>query len=182
MSYTDKTKLITLDELKQLTPMSVNIDDDKLIYAILFAQDNFIEPALGQPLYDAVVDAVAASPGTAIPAKYVVLLEGNGYAFGGIKVCLGWYAYHKALTNIMYSSTRKGLVKKFDPNSDTLTTSDFNILRSDALNVAENYERGLIEFLEKDLEADTPLYPLYEEGIDNGTTDKPSNSNTGIVL
>lgn len=179
MSYTDKTKLITLDELKELTPMSVNIDDDKLIYAILFAQDNFIEPALGQPLYDEIVDQVTAG---SIDAKYVVLLEGNGYAFGGIKVCLGWYAYHKALTNIMYSSTRKGLVKKFDPNSDTLTTSDFNILRSDALNVAENYERGLIEYLKKDMETDTPLYPLYEEGIDNGTTDQPSNSNTGIVL
>jgi len=177
--YNNKTTLITLDELKALSPMSVNVDDDKLINSLLYAQDNYISKALGTPLYNQIIDQVTAST---ITAANLILLNGNGYAFGGIRVCLAWYAYWASLTYINYNVTRKGLVKKFDPNSETIGTDDFNIIKSDALTKSETYLRNLIDFLEEDAATDSPVYPLYTTGKNDGTTTNPQNASSGIAL
>jgi hypothetical protein len=177
--YNDKTTLITLTELKELSPMSVNVDDDKLINSLLLTQDQYIQPALGVELYNELVDQVANSTET---AANLILLNGNSYAFGGVRVTLAWFAYWKSLMYVNYSVTRKGLVKKADANSETITTDDFNIIRSDALNCAEGYLRNLIDYLQLDAESNTPVYPLYKASMLDGEVTEPTTSSSGFVL
>ena len=177
--YNNKTTLITLEQLRELSPMSVNVDDDKLINSLLIVQDQYIQPALGEGLYNQLIDQVTTAP---ISAANLILLNGNGYAFGGVRVTLAWFAYWKSLMHIQYSTTRKGIVKKADANSETIGTDDFNIIRSDALNCAEGYLRNLIDFLKLDAESDSPVYPLYKAALLEDEVSKPSNSSTGMVL
>lgn len=179
MAYATKTKIMTLDDVRALSPMSVNVDDDKLLNSLLFCQDVYISKAVGEPLYNQLIDQIATPP---ISAANLILLNGNGYAFGGLRVCLAWYTYWKSLTYINYSVTKKGLNKKFDPNAETVDSGDFNIIRSDALTVAEGYERQIIDFLTVDSETTTPIYPLYKQAKDDREVSKPRVSSTGIVL
>jgi hypothetical protein len=177
--YLEKTKIITLEQLKELSPLSVNVDDDKLINSLLYCQDAFIQPAIGSPLYDELIDQLTSNT---VSVNNLILLNGNGYAFGGIRVCLAWYAFWKSLTYINYSVTRKGLNKKHDPNADAIELNDFNLIRSEALQTAENYRKHLVEFLEKDAKLATPIYPKFKQGIEDLTTKEPTTSSTGIAL
>lgn len=176
--YDNKPLLITIEQVKELTPFSKNIDDDKIKSSLFYCQDTFISKALGRPLYKQLLDQTAG--GTISPTN-LILLNGNDRDLSGIRVTLAAYTAWHALMYVTYAITQKGLVKRFDPNSDTATADDINIMRSNLLNNAESYQENLIGYLEDDRRSDSPVYPLYGEGRSDGTAKKASSGASGIA-
>jgi len=174
MAYNDKTKLVTLTNIRELTPMSENVDDTKLINGLLYCQDVYIGNLLGTPLYTEVLEQVAAGTET---TAIETLLDGNDKEFSGLRVCLAWYAYWKSLMDIQYSTTKKGLVKKFDNNSNPVDSSEFNTVRSDVQATADNYAAEITKFLKANIDD----YPKYKEGVDDRTAGQPQSGSSGIA-
>jgi hypothetical protein len=167
--YESKPLLITTEQVRELTAFSKNVDDDRLKPSLFYCQDNFVANALGAELYTQILDQVEAN--NLSPANET-LLNGNDRDLSGIRVMLAHYAAWHSVMYVSYAITQKGLVKRFDPNSDTATQDDVNSLRSNMLTNAESYKRNLIAYLDKH----TSDYPLYQR-----SGKRVENSSTGIA-
>ena len=82
-----ETKLITEQEVKNWTDISNNVQSSNLSFAITISQDLFIRTALGEKLYEELLDQVQNNTLTALNTT---LLNGDDRLFRGVKPGLAW--------------------------------------------------------------------------------------------
>lgn len=117
-------QLITINDIIELKPMSVNIDvTKKLNFCISEAQKYDVMPFLGDTLY-LLMEADFTEPNTFATAKYEQLFNGSDYQYSnrtfrheGIKAMLIYYAYARYVQNSNVNHTAFGLVEKTPDHS-----------------------------------------------------------------
>lgn len=151
--------LISTDDLRKKGLIHVNTDTKLLSVAIKRVQDRRIQPALGSPLYRALLTRVENNDWNAtyrtlmddyiVPAM-VALVDAKMVTIGSNKI------------------TNKGTGRIQDDNLQPNQTSDNSLFQDELESDAEFYLRRLIGFLVDDAGVD---YPEYTEGITRSAHD-----------
>jgi len=132
-----RISLITPEELYDWVDAALEIDADKLTRNILVAQDRFIKPILGKPLYDELISQVE---GETITSDFQLLLD-------NIQPLLAFRTYGRYLNGANIDSTEKGLRTWREDNSDVISDKRLGELISQADQDALGYEKDLLNFL-----------------------------------
>ena len=155
----EDTVLITIDDIKQVTSISENIDTQMLEPFLFNAQEIYIRPICGDALMNAMVDDVATGGTT-----YSELI--NNY----IIYALSYASWFSAAPFMAYKTEKKGIVKQSSDNSDNLDTTEMSIY----LQRIENMMTFYLSRLRTYLDDNSSTYPLYCKDDDI----LPSNSSS----
>lgn len=130
--------MISVNDLKELTPLSLNIEDKIIEGCIIDAQDVDLQPILGTDLYNKLkTDIKSAS----ITGNYKTLLENF------VVPCLIKYSLRRSLLYIWIKLKNKSVVQDNSDNSTPVDSETFDRLRTDTLNDAEFYSNRLKDYL-----------------------------------
>jgi hypothetical protein len=157
-------RIISLDDVNEVWPVSVNLDDNKVNAAILRAQQSDLKPILGEALYHAFIEDYNGTD--FVDPNYALLFSGGEYTYGnytiyfsGVKALLSCYAFTRIVDAARINVVRSGSVWKEEDESDQVEDYQERINRRRAL---EDSQR-LKEELERYLYENTDLYPLYNQ-------------------
>jgi hypothetical protein len=153
------TTIITINDIKEVTSISNNIDVEQLEPFLMTSQDLHIRPILG----DALMDAVISSVGTG-GTDYTTLVENY------ILKALAYASWHSAAPFLHMKTQKKGIVKQNSDNSDNIDINEFGIYSERIESTMTFYLRRLKEYLDDNKE----LYPLYSAS----SQINPSNSSS----
>jgi hypothetical protein len=147
-----KAYLVASDRLKEIGLVHPNTDDKNIRVAITTAQDMNIQPAIGTPLYKALLARVDANDWNTeyrdLMDLYVVPALARWVDFQ-----LAWYA-HTKITNKTVGANR-------DEYQNANSTSETNAFREKLRSDAQFYTERLIGFLKDNCE----IYPEFNEYI-----------------
>lgn len=118
--------LLSAEDLKTYSPVSMHFEIDKLTPHILQAQFGY-RSILGKGLYEALVASVAAhitDPAVEIPERFKDLLQAMAHS-------LSIRAIYYALPSLWLQISQKGLVKEASENSASASKSELVYLRDD---------------------------------------------------
>lgn len=139
--------LLTEAELKELTPVAKGIEASDLVGAVRLAQETDILPNIGQPLYDELVEQVAASAVT--PANEALLLR--------IKPWLAWTAFRYVRQNLWARTVTAGVTHTSAPQYNQVSKAVLDWADDTHKARSQQYKLVALEFLAKNM-ADYPLY------------------------
>ena len=132
-----KALLIGRKEMVRYTPISGNIDTDKIIQYIEIAQDVHIQQLLGTDLLEKLqADIVANS--LAAPYSKVAAL---------VKPVLAQYAFIEFLPFSIYTVGNKGVFKHTAENAVDITHNEMAALKEAARDTAQFYAKRLHDYL-----------------------------------
>lgn len=162
--------MITVEKLKQIIPISKNIDNNIIQPQIAVAQVKYIKPILGKYLYDDIAAKYASQ--TLSGAELTLIVH--------IQNCLAFYITDNALPYLSFAITEKGIQQQNGVNSqpgDTQSsTTSLNYMRNEIRNNAEFYGDILRDYLDDNKES----FPLYTQSGNDPKTQ--SNFDAGIVF
>jgi len=142
-----KVLLIGRKELVRYTPLSGNIDTDKIIQYIEIAQDIHIQQLLGTDLLEKLQADIA---GAGLDANYQKVVD-------LVKPILAQYAFVEYLPFAMYSVSNKGIFKHTAEQSEGINRDDMVSMKEAARDTAQFYAKRLVDYLC----AKSELYPEY---------------------
>jgi hypothetical protein len=148
---------ITPDEVRKRTSLDSNVDDDKIINSMRLAQDLTLEPLLGSVMLDEIKAQVIA--GT-LTTAYSNLLDYY------CRPVLIQAILNKISLFLVYRYNNTGVVKNNLDNEEILSTKDIVALRNEVQESVNEYGQRLTSFLE----ANTELYPLYDDIVEGKVT------------
>lgn len=159
--------LITLTDIKELKPISANLNAEKKLNTFINeAQDFDLRPIIGDEFYLDLEADVLASPSL---TKYADLWNGSTYTYGsdtyknyGLKYVLICYAYARYLKATNTNQTAFGAVQKVNPNSEPISEKALTRLIGNAVSSAKEYEETVRKFLNLNSE-DYPLYTCFND-------------------
>jgi len=157
------TLLITIEDIKNVTSISDNVDVAQLEPFLATSQDMYLRPLVGDALMDAMLDSVASG--------------GTGYTNLIQNFCLNALAYstwYSAAPFMHMKTQKKGIVLQNSDNSTNVTTDEFSIYSQRVENNMTFYLRRLKTYL--DTAAAKVLYPLY------ATTDQINPQNSSSIF
>ena len=165
-------KYIILDNesIKRFSPLSGNLDDDKLTTYVETAQDIHLQSYLGTKLYDAIQAHAIADT---MPATYTTLI--NDY----IKPMLMRWTLVEFIPFAPYNVSNKGVFKGTSENSEALDKSEVEGLVEKYESLALHYTKRLVDYLCDKSE----LFPEFSTNI--GSDMRPDRSlprYTGLYL
>ncbi len=157
------TYLITLDDIKNFKPISLNVNETKQLKPfILEAQEFELKEFLGDEFYLALVADFNASPSL---ATYGDLFNGVQYTYNGttyentgIKPMLIYYAYARYLNNANPIITANGIVQKNNSSSTPVSEKTIARLVNQATSGGKVYENRVVDYLVRK----SSSYPLYD--------------------
>lgn len=164
-----KAILITNDEIKRFSPITGNLDDDKLSVYIEMAQEIHVQNYLGSKLYEAIqVHALANT----MPADYTLLIDNY------IQPMLLRWALVEYLPYAPYTIANNGVFKKSTENSETVSQEEIDSLTQKYTHTATHYTKRLIDFLC----SNSSDYPEFNTNV--GADMRPSRNSTygGLYL
>lgn len=146
-------KLITLQDIADLKPMSMNIDVVKQLDPyILEAQEFDIREVLGDPLY---FEILADAP-TFLTPKIGKLFNGCNYVYNGqnykhegVKASLIYFTYARYLQNSNAHATPFGLRTKTHNYSDPIDEKTVSRMVKQAQSGAISYQNRYLEFMNR---------------------------------
>ena len=141
--------LLSVENLKKLGLIHSNTDTKLLAVAIKRSQDMYIQPALGTPLYKALLDRVETSTWT---QDYLDLM--NDYVIP----CLVAFVDYRAALLLNEKLTNKTTGRVQDENIQANSTADVNELRDQLRKDAYFYKERLIGYLKDDQAVKYPEY------------------------
>jgi hypothetical protein len=145
-----KPFLIAIDKLKQLGLIHPNSDDKNLRVCVMSAQDMNIQPAIGTPLYKALLTRVENDVWT---PEYRTLMDEY------IVPCLArWCDFHAAYY-LHTKITNKTVGANRDEYQNANSSKETSEFRSKLQSDAQFYTDRLIGFLKDNCE----IYPEYKE-------------------
>lgn len=144
----EDTTLITIEDIKNVTAISNNIDVEVLEPWLATSQDIYIRPLVGDALMDAMIASVASN-GTG----YTGLIDNY------ILRPLAFAAWHDSDIFLHVKTQKKGLVTQASSDSTTASDTQFS-------NYSQRIEGKMTFYLNKlkdylDTSAAKILYPLY---------------------
>ena len=170
-----ETKIITEQEVKNWTDISNNVQSSSLAFAITISQDLYVRTALGEKLYEELVDQVATDTLTALNTT---LLNGNDRLFRGIKPGLAWWIAYESYTYLHSKISPTGIQSKSTEQATSIDSRSLEIRKNMAKKKAEYYIDQLICYL-RDNETDYPLFRDSDSCCTNLAFDGYGNS--GII-
>jgi hypothetical protein len=144
---------ISKEDLIKKTPLSANIDFDKVSHFIRIAQDIHVHQILGSKLYDKLQADIL---GGTLSGDYENLVEGF------IKQTLVQFSFMEYLPFSQYTISNKGVFKSTSENSALPSTQEIDSMRDAARDTADYYAKRLVDHLRHN----DNLYPEYNTNTD----------------
>lgn len=162
--------LISEELIRQLSPISGDLDFDYMIPHLLTAQDKWIQPKLGTKLYEELMTEVEASTVTVANA---LLLDDY------IAKPLVHFAMYESFEFLAVKMVNSGIVQRVVDDGTPISLTDAQNLAKKSRNNAEWYLQRLIDFLCAN-NADYPAFKLADPGdIKPETTNWSGGLNLG---
>ena len=141
--------LITLDYLALYSPLPSNYDFSEVENYIHISEKIDIEPILGTPLYELLLDEVERDEVT--PEHATLLLQ--------IYPLLGFSTVYNALPFISYNISQVGITRGHSENSDSIETKDVNYISNHLKSQIEVMKSLLKKFLDEHKDYYPEYYP-----------------------
>ena len=140
--------LVSEQRMKQWTSLDNNIRIDVLTPSILQAQDIYIQDTLGTAFYTRLKQGVIANDLT---------VDESAFLKDYVGPCLIQYALYLLLPSLKYKMVEKGILNGTSEETQPTTLDEMKYLRDSAIEVAEFYNKRMLEFLK-----DNPgMFALY---------------------
>ena len=133
-----KALLINREDLVRFTPLSGNIDFDKVIQYVEIAQDIHVHELLGGNLYKKLQADILANT---LTGDYETLMTTH------IKPVLAQYALLEFLPFSQFSINNKGVFKHTSEAAETLTKADLNMMVEATRDTAQHYANRMVDYL-----------------------------------
>jgi hypothetical protein len=142
-----ETLIISEELLKLYSPLSKNVDVDKIYPYLHLAQPYFVEPILGDALLTELQHQIDEDELT--PENKALVLK--------VAPVLAYYATYLAMRSLSYSITEKGMTKEKSENSEPIGEKELGEYILSIKQQAEMYAEILIKYLCRC----ALLYPLW---------------------
>lgn len=149
-----KALFISREDLVRYTPISGNLDFDKVVQYIEIAQDIHVHEILGSDLYEKLQADVL---GSTLSGDYLTLV--NSF----VKPTLAQYALLEFLPFSQYSINNKGVFKHTSEGANALERNEINIMVEATRDTATHYAKRLVDYLC----AYSERFPEYSTNSDN---------------
>jgi len=133
-----KALFISRDDLVRYTPISGNLDFDRVVQYIEIAQDIHVHELLGGNLYEKLQADVI---GSTLTGEYEILMKSY------IKPVLAQYALLEFLPFAQFSINNKGVFKHTSEAAETLSRSDINMMVETTRDTAQHYAKRMVDYL-----------------------------------
>tara|TARA_R110002126_G_scaffold291202_1_gene450926 strand:- start:429 stop:1004 length:576 start_codon:yes stop_codon:yes gene_type:complete len=143
---------ISEDKLKDSTAINMNIDVQFLLPYVRIAQKKYVETKLGSNLFEAIQGMISGGTiGNVANANYKTLLDDY------VADMLVHYAFYEVLPFLRYKVQNNNVVSKTAENSNPLSRTEAQDLRSEISNTAQFYTERLVDYLCNN----SSLFPEY---------------------
>ena len=143
---------ISEDKLKDSTAINMNVDVQFLLPYVRIAQEKYIETKLGTNLFEAIQGMISGGTiGNVANANYKILLDDY------IADVLIHYSFYEVLPFLRYKVQNNNVVSKTAENSNPLSRTEAQDLRSEVSNTAQFYTERLVDYLCNN----SSLFPEY---------------------
>ena len=133
---------ISEDKLKDSTAINMNVDVQFLLPYVRIAQEKYIETKLGTNLFEAIQGMISGGTiGNVANANYKILLDDY------IADVLIHYSFYEVLPFLRYKVQNNNVVSKTAENSNPLSRTEAQDLRSEVSNTAQFYTERLVSYL-----------------------------------
>ena len=168
-----KALFVTIQDIKQKSIISGNVDPDKIIQFVEVAQDTHIQNYLGGKLYDKLQDLVINNTLSDVSnADYKTLIDEY------VKPMLIWFTQATYMPFAAYQINNGGVYKHTSENSVSVEQEELNALTRRAHETAEFYTRRFMDYMD----FNSSKYPEYlDSSNENMHPDKDVNFG-GIYL
>lgn len=133
-----KALFISRDDLVRYTPISGNLDFDKVVQYIEIAQDIHIHEILGSNLYEKLQNDIITDT---LSGDYLTLV--NTY----IRPTLAQYAFLEFLPFSQYTINNKGVFKHTSENANALERNEINVMVEAARDTATHYAKRIVDYI-----------------------------------
>jgi hypothetical protein len=172
-----ETKMITETEVKDWTDLPTNLKASILASTTVISQDLYIRTAIGEALFIELLQQIKADT---LTADNIILLNGNGLLFRGVKSTLSWWVAYSSYPYLHSKVTNTGIQSRSNDEGLSISGSDLEVRKNLAKGWASYYLEQLICFLRENEDK----YPLFRDATDC-CTDLVTNGysgSSGIVL
>ena len=156
------TTLIQIEDIKNVTSISNNIDVEMLEPFLFNAQEMYIRPVCGDAMYDAMIAEVGAGTGS----TYTSLIENY------VMYALAYSTWFSAAPFMHIKTQKKGIVLQNSDNSTNATMDEFSMY----VQRIENTQTFYLTKLKDYLDDNKSTYSLY------ATTDQINPSNSSSIF
>lgn len=132
-----ETLIISEELLKLYTPLSKNVDVDKVYPYLHLAQPYYLEPILGDALLSELKSQVEEGE----------ISEENKALIIKCAPVIGYWATYLAMRSLTYTVTEKGITKETSENSESIDRTELGDYIQSVKNQAEMYTELLIKYL-----------------------------------
>lgn len=153
-----ETLIISEELLKLYSPLSRNVDVDKIYPFLHLAQPYFIEPILGTALLQELQAQIETGE----------ITEENKALILKTAPVLAYYGTYLAMRSLTYSITEKGITTESSENSSTIDRNSLGDYILSIKNQAEMYKEVLIKYLCRC----SLTYPLWRPQSDECNCEK----------
>lgn len=152
------------------SPVNANVEQKILTQSIKRAEDIYLMPLIGSPLYQTIIGMI--SGGTMAAGAYKDLLDLY------IAPTLVEYSVLEYIPFTSFKMRNKGVQRQTGENSETVAPTDLSYLTQSVRDTAQFYAQRTIKFLQANLQS-YPEYYTYTTTID-GTQPAKSDYFSGI--
>ena len=164
---------VSEQKLKEYTPVNKMMDSGKLTSAIRISQDIVAKEALGQSLYEKMMELISSGDiSLSTNVNYKNLLDNY------IVPCAMWNAYYVSLDFALVEYANVGLVSNNTEQGSSVDLATFKTIKNGAKHTADFYTEKLKVWLLNN----TSLYPEYDRESPGETEPDRSTYSTGIVF
>lgn len=133
-----KALFISREDLVRYTPISGNLDFDRVVQYIEIAQDIHVHELLGTNLYERLQKMIVTD---SLSGDYETLVKTY------IKPTLAQYSLLEFLPFSQFSINNKGVFKHTSEASETLSRSDINMMVETTRDTANHYANRMVDYL-----------------------------------
>ena len=164
---------VSEQKLKEYTPVNKMMDSGKLVSSIRISQDIVAKEALGQSLYEKMMELISSGDiNLSGNTNYKSLLDNY------IVPCAMWNAYYVSLDFALVEYANVGLVSNNTEQGAAVDLATFKTIKNGAKHTADFYTEKLKMWLNNN----TSLYPEYDRENPGETEPDRSTYSTGIVF
>jgi len=167
-----KALLVTPADIKKLSILDGNLDNDKFRQYIGIAQDIHIQNYLGTDLLEKLQSLLPTDIDLLVNLNYKILLTRF------VKPMVVHWALVEMLPFMAYTISNGGVFKHSAENSTSVDKNEIDFLVEKERNIAENYTKRFIDYMNYN----NDLFPEYTSNTNNDISPDTKTGFSGWVL
>ena len=167
-----KALLVTPGDIKKLSILDGNLDNDKFRQYIGIAQDIHIQNYLGTDLLEKLQSLLPTDIDLLVNLNYKILLTRF------VKPMVVHWALVEMLPFMAYTISNGGVFKHSAENSTSVDKNEIDFLVEKERNIAENYTKRFIDYMNYN----NDLFPEYTSNTNNDISPDTKTGFSGWVL